>query len=293
IETPDLAKAVKELTNLLKQPPQKIEKTEGEFASQLKAYEERISELEKSLKREKQRRLELTAENEALKSEISNLKARILTSEERLKYEARIKALESEVSSLKEQLEEAAELEATLERMRELVESWKGLILETGNILGLELIPDDIQALMQERDELRRKLEVYEREEALKNELVRQTLTDPAVKSWIRDAENILQQFCMRGQAGEAILKAALRMDPEVSFLPEEIETGYTQATNLNYLNALVSRGLLWETRKNGRKAFRNRLYQWVAENVRKIRPSAPDEAVSRIAEHLKGLVLR
>jgi len=37
IETPDLAKAVKELTSLLKQPPQKIEKTEGEFASQLKA----------------------------------------------------------------------------------------------------------------------------------------------------------------------------------------------------------------------------------------------------------------
>ena len=208
-------------------------------------------------------------------------------------YEARIKALESEVSSLKEQLEETAELETTLERMRELVESWKDLILETGNILGLELIPNDIQALMQERDELRRKLEVYEREEALKNELVRQTLTDPAVKSWIRDAENLLRQFCMRGQAGEAILKAALRMDPEVSFLPEEIETGYTQATNLNYLNALVSRGLLWETRKNGRKAFRNRLYQWVAENVRKIRPSAPDEAVSRIAEHLKGLILR
>jgi len=32
--------------------------------------------------------------------------------------------------------------------------------------------------------------------------------------------------------------------------------------------------GLLWESRKKGRKAFRNSLRQWVAENVRKIRPS-------------------
>ena len=293
IETPDLAKAVKELTNLLKQPLHKIEKTEGEFASQLKAYEERISELEKVLKEEKRRRLELVAENETLKSEISNLKTKILAADERAKYEARIKVLESEVSSLKEQLNKAAEIEATLERMREIVESWKDLILETGSILGLELIPNDIQSLIQERDELRKKLEVYEREEALKNELVRQTLTNKDVRSWILDAESLLRRLSRKGQAGEVILRAVLRMDPEVSFLPEEIETGYTAGTNLNYLNMLLGRGLLWESRKKGRKAFRNRLYQWVAENVRRIMPSAPDEAINQIAEHLKSMVVK
>ena len=169
----------------------------------------------------------------------------------------------------------------------------KEQILETSNVLGLELIPDDIQSLIREHDELRRKLKIYEREEALKNELIQQTLEDQAVRSWIRDAENLLLNLMRRGQAGEAILKTSLRMDPEVSFLPEEMETGYTQATNLTYLNQIASRGLLWETRKKGRKAFRNRLYQWVAENIRKIMPSAPDEAVNQIAEHLKNIVVR
>ena len=296
VETPELEGAVADLSGLLKQPLQ-IEEKPTEFTEKIKTltatYEERISELEKSLKEEKRRRLELMAENETLKAEISSLKKKILAADERVKYEARIRALESEVSNLKAQLKKAEELESMNERMRELIESWKDLILETGNILGLELIPSDIQALIQERDELRKKLEVYEREEALKNELIQQTLNDHSVRSWIKDAENLLRYLSRKGQAGEAILKAALRMDPEVSFLPEEIETGYTAGTNLNYLNMLTSRGLLWESRKKGRKAFRNRLYQWVAENVRKIMPSAPDEAINQIAEHLKSIVVK
>jgi len=107
------------------------------------------------------------------------------------------------------------------------------------------------------------------------------------------DAESLLRRLSRKGQAGEVILRAVLRMDPEVSFLPEEIETGYTAGTNLNYLNMLLGRGLLWESRKKGRKAFRNRLYQWVAENIRRIMPSAPDEAIQQIAEHLKSIVVK
>jgi len=295
VETAELEEAVADLSGLLKQP--QIEKPREDLTEKIQmlttTYEERISELEKALEEEKRRRLELMAENETLKAEISNLKTKVLAADERIKYEARIRALESEVSNLKAQLKKAEELESMNERVRELVESWKDLILETGNILGLELIPSDIQSLIQERDELKKKLEVYEREEALKNELIQQTLNNHSVRSWIKDAENLLRYLSRKGQAGEAILKAALRMDPEVSFLPEEIETGYTAGTNLNYLNMLVSRGLLWESRKKGRKAFRNRLYQWVAENVRKIMPSAPDEAVNKIAEHLKGIVIK
>ena len=295
VETPELEGAVADLSEILKQPLQTEKPSElaGKITALTATYEERIRELEAALREEKRRRLKLVAENETLKSEISNLKTKILAADERAKYESRIKVLESEVSSLKEQLNKAAEIEATLERMREIVESWKDLILETGSVLGLELIPNDIQALIQERDELRKKLEVYEREEALKNELVRQTLTNKDVRSWVLDAEGLLRRLSRKGQAGEVILKAALRMDPEVSFLPEEIETGYTAGTNLNYLNMLLGRGLLWESRKKGRKAFRNRLYQWVAENVRRIMPSAPDEAIQQIAEHLKSIVVK
>jgi len=297
VETPELEGAVADLSGLLKQPLQKIEKPTEKLTEKLKAltatYEERIHQLEKALREEKRRRLEILTENENLKSQVETLKTKVLTVDERVRYETRIKTLESEVSSLKEQLGKAVELETTLERIRELAESWNDLILETSSVLGLEIVPSDIQALIQERDDLRKKLEIYERDEALKNELLQQTLRDPGVKSWIRDAERTLYELRRRGQAGAVILKIALRMDPEVAFLPEEIQTGYTAATNLNYLNMLMSRGLLWESRKKGRKAFRNRLRQWVAENVRRIRPSAPDAAIDKITEHLKNTILR
>jgi len=297
VETPELESAVADLAELLKQPLQETGKPTEELTGKIKeltaTYEERIAQLEKALKEEKRRRLELQAENEDLKSQVSSLKVKVLASDERVRYEARIKTLESEVSSLKEQLSKAVEIEAMLERIRELVGSWRDLLLETASVLGIEFIPEDVQALVQERDELRKRLEVYEREERLKEELLQQTLNDPAVKSWIRDAERLLQNLKMRGHAGAIILKAALRMDPETVFLPEEIQTGYTSQTNLTYLNMLLNKGLLWEARKRNRKAFRNRLRQWVAENIRRIKPTAPDVAIDRITEQLKNRVLR
>ena len=299
VETPDLAKAVKELAKLLKAPrvqipPDRIRREElEEIQGELEARREQVERMENTISSLKREILALQDERERLRARIKELESQVLTAEDRLKYEARIKALESTVSSLKEQVSKAAELETQLENLRELFADWKDLIIETYSVLGLELIPSDIQALIRERNRLKEKLEVYEREEALKNELVQQTLNNPAVRSWIQDAESLLRNLMRRGQAGAVILKAALRIDPEVSFLPEEIETGYTVGTNLNYLNMLVGRGLLWESRKKGRKAFRNRLYQWVAENVRKIMPSAPDEAVNQIAEHLKSLVVK
>ena len=299
VETPDLAKAVKELAKLLKAPrvqipPDSIRREEfEEIQGELEARREQVERMENTISSLKREILALQDERERLRARIKELESQVLTAEDRLKYEARIKALESTISSLKEQVSKAAELETQLENLRELFADWKDLIIETYSVLGLELIPSDIQALIRERNRLKEKLEVYEREEALKNELVQQTLNNPAVRSWIQDAESLLRNLMRRGQAGAVILKAALRIDPEVSFLPEEIETGYTVGTNLNYLNMLVGRGLLWESRKKGRKAFRNRLYQWVAENVRKIMPSAPDEAVNQIAEHLKSLVVK
>jgi len=34
-----------------------------------------------------------------------------------------------------------------------------------------------------------------------------------------------------------------------------------------------------------GRRAFRNRFPYWVAENIRKIKPNAPDTAIDEIVE--------
>jgi len=169
---------------------------------------------------------------------------------------------------------------------------WADLIVETADHLDLELIPKDVKALQEERDRYKAELETYRREDELRKELFQQTLDDANIKSWIRDAEAFLQDLKRRGQAGSAVLKACLRMDPEVTFLPEEIQTGYTQSTNATYMKTLEAKGLLWEASKKGRKAFRNRFPYWVAENIRKIRPNAPDGAIDEIVDGLKRSVI-
>jgi len=92
--------------------------------------------------------------------------------------------------------------------------------------------------------------------------------------------------------SGSAVLKACLRMDPEVTFLPEEIQMGYTQSMNVTYMKTLEAEGLLWEASKKERKAFRNRFPHWVAENIRKIRPNAPDGAIDEVVDRLKRSVI-
>jgi len=163
--------------------------------------------------------------------------------------------------------------------------------MQTADYLDLELVPKDIRALQEQLNRYKAELETYKREEELRRELYRQTLEDPSVKSWIRDAEALLRDLKRRGKAGSAVLKASLRMDPEVTFLPEEIQTGYTQSTNMTYLKILKAKGLLWEASKKGRKAFRNRFPYWVAENIRKIKPNAPDAAIDEIVDSLKRSV--
>ena len=68
--------------------------------------------------------------------------------------------------------------------------------------------------------------------------------------------------------------------------------TGYTMSTNATYMKTLEAKGLLWEASKKGRKAFRNRFPYWVAENIRKIRPNAPDGAIDEIVDRLKRSVI-
>ncbi|MHA1605799.1 MAG: hypothetical protein ACTSWF_14265 [Candidatus Freyarchaeota archaeon] len=81
-------------------------------------------------------------------------------------------------------------------------------------------------------------------------------------------------------------------MDPEVTFLPEEIQTSYTQTTNRTYLKMLEAKGVLWEASKKGRRGFRNRFPYWVAENIRKIKPNAPGVAIEEIVDRLRQSIV-
>ena len=311
VETPELESAVADLSEIIESPPVEVGVSSivvEELRARIAGYEDQVPRLKKTiedleldLKEEKRLKMEvvdekidLKSETQKLRDQVKTLEGQVLSSEDRFKYQAKITRLETDITSLKEQLSAAGELESELERVREVFRSWKDLMLETSAVLGLELIPSDIEAVIQERDELKNRVDIYEREAQLEKELMSDTLSDRGIKSWINDAKGTLRTLRGRGgTASEIVLKAVLRMDPEVVFLPEEIETGYTAQTTLKSLNVLVSRGLCWEAQRKGRKAFRNRLRQWVAENVRRIKPSAPDPAIEEITEELKRTVIR
>jgi len=303
VETPELEHAIADLTKVIKAPPVSALEVPEEALKRLEALEAerkqllgRVQSLESQLSEAKDSSLTLGVEAERLRTRVKELEAQALTVEERTKLTGRIQTLEGQVSELQGQLTEtqslAAEYEDKFEKIRELWGDWTDLILETADHLGLELIPKDVKALQDELAQTKARVEVYEREERLKQELLEQTLQDPNIRSWIRDAESFLQELKRRGDAGRAVLTAALRMDPEASFLPSEIQTGYTESTNRQYLSTFEGKGLLWRTSKGGRTAFRNRFQQWVTENVRKIKPGAPDGAIEEIADRLKRSVI-
>jgi len=303
VETPELEHAIADLSKVLKAPPVSALEVPEEVLKRLEATEAerkqllgRVQSLESQLSEAKESSLALGVEAERLRARVKELESQVLTVEERTRLTTRIQSLEGQVNELQSKLTEtqrvAVEYEEKFEKMRELWGDWADLMLETADHLGLELVPKDIKALQDERDQYKARVEMYEREEKLKQELLEQTLQDPNIRSWIRDAEAFLQELKRRGDAGRALLTAALRMDPEVSFLPSEIQTGYTESTNRQYLATFESKGLLWRTSKGGRTAFRNRFHQWVTENVRKIKPGAPDGAIEEIADRLKRSVI-
>jgi len=302
VETPELEHAIADLSKVLKAPPVSAEVPE-ETLKRLEALEAerkqllgRVQSLESQLSEAKESSLALSVEAERLRTRVRELESQVLTAEERTRLTTRIQTLEGQIGELQGQLTEtqkvAMEFEEKFEKIRELWGDWTDLILETADYLGLELIPKDVKALQDELTQTKAKVEIYEREERLKQELLEQTLQDPNIRSWIRDAEAFLQELKRRGDAGRAVLTAALRMDPEVSFLPSEIQTGYTESTNRQYLSTFESKGLLWRTSKAGRTAYRNRFHQWVTENMRKIKPGAPDGAIEEIADRLKRSVI-
>jgi hypothetical protein len=303
VETPELEHAVADLSKIVKAPVlaaaavpeealKRIEVLEGERKQLLS----KVQSLESELSEARTGKESLGLEAERLRTRVKELESQVLTAEEKPKLLGKIQALENQVGDLEGRLGEtqkiAGEFEEKFERIRQLWGDWADLIVETADHLDLELIPKDVKVLQEERDRYRAELETYRREDELRKELFQQTLGDANIKSWVRDAEVFLRDLKRRGQAGNAVLKACLRMDPEVTFLSEEIQTGYTQSTNATYMKTLEAKGLLWEASKKGRKAFRNRFPYWVAENIRKIRPNAPDGAIDEIVDRLKRSVI-
>jgi len=283
VETPDLAKTIKEFVELIKAAPksaevkaetsqvmaERFERERKILLTQMeelkKTYEDRIRQLEKEI-------FELNSRNTELQAEIEELQRKLAEVEETRK--------------------EIWEIESKFENAREAIQTLKDVLIEISEIFDLELIPKDIQQIIKERDSLKEELKRYKREEELKRELIEEVINDPSVQSWIRDAKRILYNLKSGRGALSLVFKQAIRMDPEYTFWPEELETGVSQETNLRYCNYLVEKNLLWESRKGNRKAFRNRFKQWIAENIRKIKPIAPDEAIDQIHEQLKHLVL-
>jgi hypothetical protein len=303
VETPELEHAIADLSKIVKAPLVAPSAVPEEALKRIEALEierkqllGKVQSLESQLSEATTDKKSLSLEADRLRARVKELESQVLTVEERSRLQGKIQALENQVGELEGRLAEtqkiAGEFEEKFERIRQLWGDWADLIVETADHLDLELVPKDVKALQEERDRYKAELETYRREDELRKELFQQTLEDANIKSWVRDAEAFLQDLKRRGQAGSAVLKACLRMDPEVTFLPEEIQTGYTQSTNATYMKMLEAKGLLWEASKRGRKAFRNRFPYWVAENIRKIRPNAPDGAIDEIVDRLKRSVI-
>ena len=314
IVTPDLSEAVERLTELLKAERSTEEAvtrvTTPEFEElkrRNRELEERVHSLESEVAelRARSRSLEALAE-ERLKR-IKELEARLPEAEEweemRRRYERRIaklkdklKKAEGEKEELQRQILEVSEDLEKLEEVRELLLDWRDVIVELGRKLDIELIPSDIQAIIDERNRYRQLYEELKEEMEKRRRLTEDVLNDPAVQDWVKTAKATLRWFLDRRSEHGKILRKIIVTDPSYLFLPEEFpEVSVSPSTVASYLNDFALKGFVrkHEKAKMGRTAYSNALPLWVSHNVRRIRIDAPDEALDAIVEELKNYVLK
>ena len=313
IVTPDLSEAIESLKELLKAPPPPIEaptellerlnKLEAERAE----LEEKMRSLESQLSEAKAQISSLEALAEERLRRIKELEARLPEAEEweemRSRNERRIAELEDELKKaedekeeLQRQLLEISEDLERLEEIRSLLLDWRDIIIELGRKLDVELIPSDIQAIIDERDRYRQLYEELKEEMEKRRRLTEDVLNDPAVQDWVKTAKATLRWFLDRRSEHGKILKKIVVTDPSYLFLPEEFpEADVSPSTVAAYLNEFASRGLVLkhEKAKNGRTAYSNALPLWVSQNVRRIRIDTTDEAIEQITKELKNYVLK
>ena len=286
----------------IKTPPT-VPKVPKTIIKELKEKTKRISELETLVTSLKTEISKLRSENEMLRNQIylleENMK-KLVSPDEVESLKLKIATLEEENSTLKsrikdleEQLSEASKLEERVESIQDFLLNLRDVLIDAQKIIpGLEIIPSDVLKLKEELEFYKREYEKYKKSEEILEQEVKGVLNDPAVKHWIKQAKSMLSDLLSRPGAMPTILKSAISMDPEYEFLPEELETGMTPETNRKNLKILANKRILLETSKKGRTAFRNWFKEWILENIRKIKPTAPDKACEIIYEQLRKFIL-
>ncbi|MFB0544056.1 MAG: helicase HerA domain-containing protein [Candidatus Bathyarchaeia archaeon] len=316
LETPDLAEAIGKLTDLLSRPEVEIPEVEEapvererlkRLEAEKGALETRNRELDSKLSEANTQLEGLNAMVEGYKKRIRELEEKLPEAEEQQElirsHEEEIRRLEEEsqkdkalIEELEGQLEEAAEDLGQIEELRGSLMDWRDVTLDLARRFGVELIPSDMQKIINERDHFQRRYEELQENIDKKSRLTADVLQDAGVKDWIRFAKNLLSGFTSRRSAHSEVLKKIVATDPTYLFLPEEFpEASVGSGTVASYLNDFESQGLVLkhERGKLGRTAYSNGLPLWVSQNVRRIRLDAPDEAVKRVEEELKNYVLR
>jgi len=317
VVTPDLSEAVERLTELLKAekvpeaPPEtppsalveeleRLRRRSQELEQRLRVLESELSEAQaqvKSLEALAEERLRRIKELEARLPEAETWEEMRSDYERRLaELEEKLRETEEEKEELHRQLLEVSEDLEKLEEVKSLLMDWRDVIVELGQKLDVELIPSDIQAIVDERDHYRQLYEELKQETERRRRLTEDVLADPAVQDWVKTAKTTLKWFMDRRSEHWRILRKVVVTDPSYLFLPEEFpEVSVSPSTVASYLNDFALKGfvLKHEKAKMGRTAYSNALPLWVSQNVRRIRLDAPDEAIKAIVEELKSYVLK
>jgi len=290
IETPDLAQALKDLSSILSEAkPPSIEAP----SPQLQKLIEHNRTLETQLSEAQARIASLEAQLKSYSKRIKELESQLITSDEyRAELEKReeaIRQLQSQVDELREALKYLDRFEALSENLYDL----KDLLINMASILGVELFPEDYQKLIEERDRYKQLYEGLKEEAERRARLEKEVLNDESIKDWVRQEKIRLTRIFERRSAHKHILHKIMFSDPSYSFRPEDFTDSVSAGTAKSYLNELAALGYVMTIQDGRRTRYRNAFPFYVMNNVRRIRPDAPDTAVNRIIEELKEHIRR
>ena len=312
VETPELHDAIVRLSELLTRPEEEAPpEVEFERLQDLEAEKERLEgkvrNLDSALAEEHARASGLEASVNVWKKRVGDLEAR-LPEAERMEavmreYEGKVDRLQSEVQEkskeiedLGSQLDDASENLLEVEEIQELLRDWRDIMVELAMKFGVEIVPGDMQKIIDERDYFQKKFEELQDEVDRRAKLAKEILDDARVKHWISSAKRVLDGYLGRRSYQGRVLVKLISTDPSYKALPEEFpEAQVAASTVAGYLNEFVTVGLAFkhERAKQGRTAFSNRFPLWISENVRRIRVNAPDVACKRIEDQLREHALK
>jgi hypothetical protein len=277
-ETPVFTPVEVDISSFLKLV-EKIEKS-AEESERGRDLPRRVKELESSIVDMKKRLAELEERNKQLEEENKRLRSEIKARDERIK-------------KLEDDLATASELGRKLERIKEVSTAVVDAITEFAEEVGIELYPSDIAELIRRVRELEQKVEMYEATERERKYLVDQALSDVAVKQTIREMESYIKRELLgvRGALPD-IFRQVVRFDPDTVFFVEDVDTTVTESTVRSYLRKLEGIGIIAEASLHGKRGFRNTFYAWVNTKLRRVKATIPDEAVDKVYDQLREIII-